>query len=56
MSAAERASKMSSAEQTSKRRSEWPSILRVNFIVIQPTVQLEQRTAKLRKKAGGESD
>ena len=38
MSAADRASEASSAEQANERTSEWPSPLRVDFIVILPTV------------------
>ena len=55
MSAAERASEVSSAEQqmsepcerTSKRRSEWPATLRVNFIVILPTMQCSDAVKSL---------
>ena len=66
MSAVERAIEASSVEQanervteryerTSKRRSEWPSTLRVEFIVFQPAVERPygKKDSKKIQKVGG---
>ena len=52
MSTAVRASEASSAEQVNERMEdiEWPNTLRVNFMVILPTVQCSERDRRREEK------